>query len=284
MTLNSFGQKLNLPTLYKSNSRKGFIWRERDRKECLRGKQISVIWQKQPLFTCDARGLSALHVQSGDSSRRCLVLSLLAATSLTGIQAGLRGETASQIVAASLCLSLNPSSTFFFGGGGEKNNKYTLDIRDDTPSEILRLVPSGERGKLKNRQEVSRLVTIYLSGDAEKRVRHLLQPLTCTSREIRWRVGMFANVPSESNGGFVRCLFSWSRGCLRPPRLLTLCRGLYVREWCRHGNLATLQPFLLLQQLDGVSQVVWRPAEVLAWADGTPPPPTQGEMCHKNSH
>lgn len=73
-----------------------------------------------------ACGLSALQIQSGDSRQRYSVLPLLSATSLTGMQAGLRGETASQIVAASLCLSLNPSS--ILGGWRKKGMRWISEM------------------------------------------------------------------------------------------------------------------------------------------------------------
>lgn len=141
MTFNSFGQKLNSSTLYKSNSRKGFIWREREK--------ISVIWQKQPLFTCDAWPLGA--ARSKWRQQPTLFGFVFAGCHFSHWNPGRAAWRNSFPNSGSLFVFVIKSLVdffFFFWGGG--NNKYTLDIRDDTPSEILRLVPSGEqRGKLK---------------------------------------------------------------------------------------------------------------------------------------
>lgn len=233
------------------------------------------------------RGLSVLHVQSGDSSRRCLVLPLLAATSLTGIQAGLRGETASQIVAASLCLSLNPSSTL--GGLEEKKKKvYNGYQRRHAKWDFEVGTFRGTMWEAK-KQEVSCLVTIYLSGDAEKRVWHLLQPLTCTSREIRWHIGILRMSPRKVTMGLCAACFHGRADVCVPTAsyvmLRLICEGMVSPR--KPGNATAFSVATAVRWCQPGCLEASRGA-CLSWWHRHPPPQTHrdacvSEMCHKKS-
>lgn len=194
--------------------------------------------------------------QSGDSSQRF--------SHWNPGRAALRNSrsgSASQIVAASLCLSWNPSSTSGRVGGNKK-----LNIWDDTPSEILRLVPSGEQcGKLTGSESCCHRLCVGRCRE------------TCAMLDSAAEVHVEGNQVTYQH---VCSLWKSQRACvllcfhgrvdvcgpLRPLCYLVprrMCQGMGCL-----GNLAKLQPLLLLQQWDGVSQGVCRPAEVLVWADG----------------
>lgn len=94
-----------------------------------------------------------------------------------------------------------------------------------------------------NRQEVS-LVTVCVSGDAEKRARRLIQPLTCASEEMRWHAGV-----GKSRRACVLLYFHGRVDVCGPPHpnpsalLVILCRGVSVREWVVMETWQRCSPF-----------------------------------------